>query len=127
MVKIWNSSTLFASKLLDIYKDFEDAFGYDPRDNMTNAQNSANETIKSGQTLGLVFGIIFGIVFLVIVIFIIIAAVKSHKKTSEFADVVKDKLKENIEKEKTKNVCPYCGTRLKDEDNRCPGCGAQRK
>ena len=124
MVKIWNSLTLFASKLLDIYKDFEDAFGYNPKKEMEEARRESEQIMQTGTIIATVVGVV---TFIIILTVIIIAAVKSHKKTSEFADVVKDKLKENIEKEKTKNVCPYCGTRLKDEDNRCPGCGAQRK
>ena len=124
MVKIWNSLTLFASKLLDIYSDFESSFGYNPKKEMEEARRESEQIMQTGTIIATVVGVV---TFIIILTVIIVAAVKSHKKTSEFADVVKDKLKENIEKEKTKNVCPYCGTRLKDEDNRCPGCGAQRK
>lgn len=124
MVKIWNSLTLFAAKLLDIYSDFESSFGYNPKKEMENARRESEQIMQTGTIIATVVGVV---TFIIVLAVIIVAVVKSRKQTSDFANVVKDKLKENIENEKTKNVCPYCGTRLKDSDNRCSGCGAQRK
>ena len=124
MVKIWNSLTLFVTKLLDIYSDFENTFGYNPREEMEEARRESEQIMQTGTIIAAVVG---GVTFIIVLSIIIMVAVKSHKQTSDFANVVKDKLKENIENEKTKDVCPYCGTRLKETDNRCKGCGAQRK
>ena len=127
MAKIWNSLCLLVSRLLDIYDDFENAFGYDPRENFNNTQEKANEAMEAGTIAAIIIGVVFGVIFVAVLVFIIVSAVKAKKKTSEFVDVVKNKIAQNVEQEKTKNICPYCGTRLKDEENRCPSCGAQRK
>ena len=124
MVKIWNSLTLFAAKLLDIYSDFENTFGYNPREEMEKARKESEQIMQTGTIIATVVGVV---TFIIILTVIIVAVVKSRKQTSDFANVVKNKLKENIEKEQNKDVCPYCGTRLKETDNRCKGCGAQRK
>ena len=105
-----NSFLLFISNLLfsmDV-DDMEDFF----------------DEIEVGQIIGIVFAII---AVVAVIVFIIKFAKKSKKQTDGLIEEVKDKMQEKIVKEKTKDICEYCGTRLKETDDRCPNCGAQRK
>ncbi len=72
--------------------------------------------------------IIFGIIITVVVIVIIVKLIKkSTTATKSFVDKVKTKIAENIEYEKTKDVCEYCGYKMEEDEKRCPSCGANRK
>lgn len=123
MANILNGLTLFVSKLLLTQNEFDEIF-----EQMKNDNNNSSNTSFSGMGNHMwIFFVVFGVAFVIIVTSIIASVVKSRKKTGDLVDVVKTKLKENTEKEKTKNICSYCGTRLKDDENRCPSCGAQRK
>ncbi|MBQ2864018.1 MAG: hypothetical protein IJE91_00965 [Clostridia bacterium] len=132
MAKLWNSLSLFISKLLDVTDIWgtNDEFEAKREEMMDNFNNFSTHSGGGGADGGFSVWIpiaIFSVIFVVVTVIIIVSVVKAKRKTSELATKVKDKIKENIEHEKTKDICPYCGTRLKEEENRCPGCGAQRK
>lgn len=94
--------------LLDPFEDFDDMF----------------DDFKA------IFITIFVIVALVIIstiIYTIIKFNKTKKSSNDFFNKVKNKIDKTIEQEKTKNICPYCGTHLKDDETKCPSCGARRQ
>ncbi len=104
-----NSFLLFISNLLfsmDI--DFDDFF---------------EDSMKIGQ----IIGIVFAVITVLIIVMVIVSAIKAKNKTSGYIKNIKDKMVEKIEEQKTKDICEYCGSKLKPEENRCPNCGAQRK
>ena len=114
MANTFNSLILFASKLLNTLSISNDFDEFEKR--------SRQNFLES-----MIIPIIFFIVIVVINIVVVIGFVKSRKKSSEIADKVKEKMQEKIEHEKTKDVCPYCGNRLGEKENKCPSCGARRK
>lgn len=131
MANIFNSISLFVSNLLFTQSEFDNNFN-NMKNEYEQMKNEVNSKLNSSGGSGMGFPVwipivIFSVIFISITTFIIIAAIKSRKHTSDLANTVKNKMMEKMEKEENKNVCPYCGTRLREEDNRCPGCGAQRK
>lgn len=74
-----------------------------------------------------VVGIVFAVIVVVSIIVTICFVRLGSKTTKTFVNKVKQKISENQEYEKTKNLCEYCGGNLKDGESRCQNCGAQRK
>ena len=68
MVKIWNSLTLFAAKLLDIYSDFESSFGYNPKKEMENARRESEQIMQTGTIIATVVGVVTFIIVLAVII-----------------------------------------------------------
>ena len=116
MAKILNNLMLFVSKLLDRFSDFDKEF------------ENFDKEFDFFYAIGTILPIImFAGMFIAVTVIIIVSVVKSKRKTSEIATKVKDTINEKIEQEKTKDICPYCGTRLGENENKCPSCGARRK
>jgi hypothetical protein len=92
---------------------------------------SSNDLFEKAERQSKIIFTIVGIIFAVMVVGSIALTIyfvnRGHKATKHIVDKVKQKIAENIEYEKTKNVCEYCGGHLEDEDKRCSNCGAQRK
>lgn len=116
MAKIFNNLMLFVSKLLDKFSDFDKEF--------ENFDKEFDFFYSIGTFLPI---IMFAGMFIAVIVVVIVSIVKAKRKTSEIATKVKDTIKEKIEQEKTKDICPYCGTKLGEKENKCPGCGARRK
>ena len=92
---------------------------------------SSNDFFEEAERQSKIIFTIVGIVFAVMVVGSIALTVffvkRGHKATKHIVDKVKQKIAENVEYEKTKNSCEYCGGPLEEDDKRCSNCGAQRK
>lgn len=86
-----------------------------------------------------ILGILIGVGSLLITISIIRIILKSIRevggtmlgedsnKSGSFIDLVKNTIKKQREKKEQEHTCEYCGGHLKEEETRCPNCGARKK
>ena len=87
-------------------------------------------TFNLGRSMVFAFGFSFVGIFL-IVISVIYKSLSSNINNKLSTDEISEKVKKNLEEEKTKKEqsknCPYCDSPLNENTKKCPNCGAQIK
>ena len=90
------------------------------------AMSDFDKAVERADKIFAIIGTIFAVIFVGTIVLSVVLIRKGHKTTKNIVTKVKNKIAEQQEYYRTKDICEYCGTKMTEEENSCPGCGAKR-
>ena len=92
-----------------------------------NSDSFFEESERQFKTIFTIVAIVFAAMVVGSIVLTVFFVRRGHKATKNIVNKVKEKITQNIEYEKTKNICEYCGGHIEESENKCSNCGAQRR